>query len=93
MLRVIAAGEVVVGLFLLGWALFLLQQIGWSFAIIPTPGSDAHLVIIGMIYLALGAGVSLIVAAGGLMWAKKWPFVLHAPLIAFCVYVIFQVAR
>lgn len=87
-LRIIAAGEAMIGLSLLGWALFELQRIGWSFAVKPIPGSDAHLVIIGMLYLALGSGGSLVVAAGGIMWAKRWPFAFHTPLVAFCVYVL-----
>ena len=89
-LKTIAAIEALVGLCLLGWALVELQQIGWSFAVKPIPGSDVHLVVIGMITLALGIGASLVVAAGGLMWAKRWPFSLHAPLVAFCMFVFIR---
>jgi hypothetical protein len=90
-LKILSAVEAAIGACLLAWAVFQFQSNGWSLQIKGMPGSDVHLVVAGMIILAAATGAGLIVAAAGLIWTKKWPFVLHAPLIAFWVYVILQV--
>jgi hypothetical protein len=90
-LKILSAVEAAIGACLLAWSVFQFQSNGWSLQIKGMPGSDVHLVVAGMIILAAATGAGLIVAAAGLIWTKKWPFVLHTPLIAFWAYVIFQV--
>ena len=91
-LRVVGAIEAVIGLCLLAWVMLELQGNGWSLQdnevydmLDSVSAAYLSLVVwVGKVYAALGTGVGLVFASCGLL-TKRWPFVLHAPLVAFWV--------
>ena len=84
--RVIAAIEAAAGVCLLAWGVFYLQGNGWSL-LFKGPGAE---LAAGLIVLAIATGSGLIVAAAGLYWMRRWPFLLHAPLVLFSIWALFQ---
>ena len=87
--RVISAIEVAAGVCLLGWGIFVLQGNGWSL-LFKGPGAE---VVAGLIIFAIGTGSGLMLAAAGLLWMRRWPFLLHAPLIIFFVLISYPASR
>ena len=83
--RVTSIIEVTFGLWLLGWGIYHLQGNGWSL-LFKGFGAD---IVAGSIVAAIATGLGLIIAAAGLFWMRRWPFMLHAPLILFYLIVFY----
>ena len=38
------------------------------------------------VYFALYTGAAFLIAGGGIIWMKRWPFILHLPLLAWSLF-------
>ncbi len=36
-------------------------------------------------FMMLYSGVALLIAGGGIIWLKRWPFILHLPLVMWLI--------